>query len=82
MTASFLDVRVSQLPTSYRKEAATGTNEQNGNAALSAPNAKRYSIVKEQYPYLWAKPPRSGLVQLLIDQFPIYLQSASLNLFS
>jgi hypothetical protein len=63
MTASSLDVQVSQLPTSYRKEAVTGTREQNGNAALSTPNAKRYSIVKEQYPQLRAKPPRSGLVQ-------------------
>jgi len=67
MTASFLDAQVSLLPTSYRKEAATGTNEQNGNAALSAPNAKRYSIVKEQYPYLRGKPPRSGLVQLQLN---------------
>jgi len=63
MTASFLDAQVSQLPTSYRKEAVTVAREQNGNAALSAPNAKRYSIVKELCPQLRAKPPRSGLVQ-------------------
>jgi hypothetical protein len=50
MTASFLDVQVLPLPTSYPKEAVTATREQNGNAALSAPNAKRYSIVKEQCP--------------------------------
>jgi hypothetical protein len=67
MTASFLDVQVSQLQTSYRKKAVTNTREQNGNAALSAPNAKRYSIVKEQCPQLRAKPPRSGLVQQILD---------------
>jgi hypothetical protein len=59
MTASFLDVQELPLPTSYPKEAVTATREQNGNAALSAPNAKRYSIVKEQ----WFNLPRSGLVQ-------------------
>ena len=47
-----------------RKEAVTGAKEQNGNTALSALNAKRYSIVNEQ----WFKLPRSGLVQLLIIQ--------------
>jgi len=50
MTASFLDAQVSQLPTSYRKKAVTVAREQNGNAALSTPDAKRYSIVKEQRP--------------------------------
>jgi hypothetical protein len=48
MTASFLDVQVLPLPTSYPMEAATSTREQNGKAALSASNAKRYSIAKEQ----------------------------------
>src|SRR4030043_217665 len=72
MTASFLDAQVLQLPTSYRKEAVTGSREQNGNAALSEPNAKRYSIVKEQCPQLRAEPPRSGLVQQLLYCFDVY----------
>jgi hypothetical protein len=50
-----------------RKEAVTGAKEQNGNTALSALNAKRYSIAKEQCPQLRAKPPRSGLVQQILD---------------
>jgi len=54
-----------------RKEAVIVAREQNSNAALSAPNAKRYSIVKEQCPQLRAEPPQSGLVQQILDRIII-----------
>jgi hypothetical protein len=68
MTASFLDAQVSQLPTSYRKKAVTGAKGTKQQCSPFCPNAKRYSIVKEQRPQLQANPPRSGLVQQILDR--------------
>jgi hypothetical protein len=82
MTASFLDAQVSQLPTSYRKKAVTGAKGTKQQCSPFCPNAKRYSIVKEQRPQLQPNPPRSGLVQRFIDEVPICLESVLLILVS